>query len=627
MLLLTILFVAVQAYAKVYYVDAYAGDDKNNGISATQPWQSIQKVNKTHFKPGDKILFKRGSVWMTGEGLQPKGSGKKGAPIVLSSYGKGDLPLIIGNGFVKQGVVTLYNQEYWEISELELTNWAAEKGERRGVEINARNAGTLRHIYLRDLVIHHVKGIRSNDNFAKRTAGIAVFVSDDRETATRYDDLLIEDCTIYTIENQGIVFDNLTFKAKGTPGNNPKGELWPARMFTDVKVRNNVVYDISKNAMIVRLTDGGVVENNVCFNTAHIDHGGNTIFSRNARGTVFQYNEGFMNRSPNHDGSLYDPDMSSPETIWRYSYSHDNAHGLVWFCTDPPDNDLHVYDNISEGDHGMLVYINYPLVSAYVYRNMFYASDYVHSSFFRENPTRVHKFFTINNNVMVNRSDSVNYEYITPNKPQKESSVRDVRDNMFLGKPLKGKYTSVDIDLKKFRKFHRGFLHANTLDTLVGNKVELFRPAASKSSGHETVGRINNLPVYRWELERELARTRWECVDASGRIDREENYRKAVNVLKMIKVQQQEMAKRGMPEAAVFDHFDQLLEKENEFRSKHAALENVMFFGPKQYDRDDFWQYFFANAQESLRKLMSRDVLAVSKEETFREYEKNKDKK
>jgi hypothetical protein len=45
---------------------------------------------------------------------------------------------------------------------------------------------------------------------------------------------------------------------------------------------------------------------------------------------VFQYNEGYLNRTTDFDGSLYDADPQSPGCIFQYSYRHDNNHGLYW---------------------------------------------------------------------------------------------------------------------------------------------------------------------------------------------------------------------------------------------------------------------------------------------------------
>jgi len=99
---------------------------------------------------------------------------------------------------------------------------------------------------------------------------------------------------------------------------------------------------------------------------------GNTIFSRSSRGTVFQYNEGYLNRSRDYDGSLYDADMESPGCIFQYSYSHDNTHGLFWMCTEPEHANVIVRYNISHNDKGIIFCVNYANTSCYISNNVFF---------------------------------------------------------------------------------------------------------------------------------------------------------------------------------------------------------------------------------------------------------------
>lgn len=593
----------ITLYAKNYYVDSAAGNDSAAGTTPKTAWRSVEKVNATTFVPGDSILFLRNGVWQ--KSLQPKGSGKKGAPIVVAGYGRGERPLIAGDGFTGCGVVSLHNQSWWHITELELTNYASEPGDRRGVEVKGENGGLLQHIHLKNLLIHHISGIVGGDRAAKSTAGIQFVVTDDKIRSTRFDDLLVEGCTIHDIQNQGIVLNNETFEFSHYPGD----ESWNARKFTNVRIRNNVIHHISKNAMIIRMTDGGVVEHNVCWWTAQMEqHGGNTIFSRNVRGTLFRYNEGFQNRSRDHDGSLYDPDLNSPETVWERSYSHDNAQGLIWFCTNEKDNDMLVRDNLSEDDHRFLIYINYPFSSAHVYRNLFYAGLSVNPYFLRDNVANAHLDYSVKNNLVFNRSNGMNYKYqypvpVTPNLKNKS----DISGNMFLGNRLEGEYKSEQISTDSFIRFHRGFLRTNGLDTLLGNKITLFRPGSADGSD-AVVGTIAGMPVYHSEVEREKRRCRWDGSEGDECL---------VN-LRRIKVEQREMARRGMPEAAVFGNFSELLRMENNLRSS-TPLDKVVWFGPETYSADDYWDYFMANAREELQKLMSRDAL-VSSEEELRAY-------
>lgn len=88
--------IASSAFAATYYVDSLSGRDSNNGLSQASPWQTIAKVNSTALRPGDTVLFKRGSVWR--ESLMPSGSGSESAAITFAAYGAGGgRPRILGS--------------------------------------------------------------------------------------------------------------------------------------------------------------------------------------------------------------------------------------------------------------------------------------------------------------------------------------------------------------------------------------------------------------------------------------------------------------------------------------------------------------------------------------------------
>ena len=104
-----------------YYVNAISGNDDAAGTSADAPWKSLDKVDATTFQPGDEILFADGDSW-TGQ-LWPKGSGTDGNDITVGSYGTGALPQIQGAGTVADAV-KLWNQQHWEITDLDIAGQA-----------------------------------------------------------------------------------------------------------------------------------------------------------------------------------------------------------------------------------------------------------------------------------------------------------------------------------------------------------------------------------------------------------------------------------------------------------------------------------------------------------------------
>ena len=177
--------------------------------------------------------------------------------------------------------------------------------------------------------------------------------------------------------------------------------------------------------MIIRLCDEtGLVEHNVCWDTAFRALTGNTIFSRSCRGTVFQYNEGYLNRTTDFDGSLYDADLQSPGCIFQYSYSHDNNHGLYWQCTDAADSNVIVRYNISQNDKGIIFCMNYDCLSTYVYNNTVYVPTNLSPRIIdeRRNSAKTYYFY---NNVFYNLSPTATYQWF--------NGVRTFDYNLFFG--------------------------------------------------------------------------------------------------------------------------------------------------------------------------------------------------
>lgn len=410
------LVAALFPQSTAYYVSSSAGNDVNTGKTAVQAWRTLDKVNQNEFKPGDTLYFKSGDSWI-GQ-LMPKGSGASGFPIVIDKFGGTKKPLIDGNGVIGKGAVYLVNQEYWEINNLEITNNAETAADRRGVHVAAYNVGTLHHIYLKNLHIHDVKGIYGQNDAEKRTGGIGIETNADDVVPTRYDDILIEGCLIEYIDNTGLFTDNPAGRS-----DYPQSANWTKRKFTNVRIRNNVIHHIAKNAMIIRCCEKGVVEYNVCYETA-LKGTGNTMYTSSCDGTVFQFNEGYLNRSPDFDGSMYDADLRSPNTVWQYSYSHDNSHGLMWFYPNAADTGIIVRYNISQNDKGNLVAIRTDLQSAYIYNNVFYIDSTLSPTIINEQ-SGTPKYWYMNN-IIYNNSSTAKYYF--------KNAKRTIDFNQFYGK-------------------------------------------------------------------------------------------------------------------------------------------------------------------------------------------------
>ncbi|WNR46166.1 CARDB domain-containing protein [Paenibacillus roseipurpureus] len=352
----------------VYYVDDINGNNNNEGTSEQTAWKTLAKVNGTTFQPGDHILFKAGGSW-SGQ-LHPLGSGTDTSPIVIDQYGTGNKPIINGGGILNSGAVLLYNQQYWEINNLEITNKGTASGQKMGVSIEAKDVGILNHIYLKNLVIHDVNGLQTD----KQNGGIWVHTYGNL-IQTKFNDIQIMNNTVYDTDRAGIV---VTSDWWCNPDLVTCGTTRPAYYpSTNVVVSNNYVYSVGGDGISIRDTTSPVVEYNVVHDAnARSGDYNNAIWTYNATNAKIQYNEAYLTRTTK-DGYGLGVDYLQDGANLQYNYTHDNEGGAVGIYSDgtwaPQSNrNFKIRYNISQND-GAAIYSFYgPAVNGEIYNNTVY---------------------------------------------------------------------------------------------------------------------------------------------------------------------------------------------------------------------------------------------------------------
>lgn len=352
-----------------YYVSQTDGNDKHDGRTASTAWKSLQMLNASIFAPGDKILLKAGDSW-TGATLQPKGSGAQGNPITLSEYGSStakpsinaqDASLTMNTFDLVKGAdshlipmtqqfytsVFLYNQQYWTIQDLDVSNHSAgftdangDANLRNGIMVMNDNAGTLHNVNVLDNDVHDVLGSKTQKAYWGG-AGIIYTVMLKSPTATvqsNYDDILIQGNYVHKTNRQGIVTNsrqNLRPDIDNTGAlvNAEQRGLSPWYPSTNVVIRNNYVKDVAGDGILPQVSDHALVEYNTVDGFNERSGGASVgIWAWNADNTVFQFNESFGGKTT-QDGEGYDIDYGQTGTIYQYNYSHDNAGGFMLVCS------------------------------------------------------------------------------------------------------------------------------------------------------------------------------------------------------------------------------------------------------------------------------------------------------
>ncbi len=347
------------AAGTTYYLDSDRGDDGNRGTSPSAAWKSLDAVNSREFSPGDRILFRAGTVYAGN--LKLRGSGAPGGVIVIDKYGEGGRPRIDGRGV--QDTLLLENIEYWEISNLEITNLGAERADwRTGVRVSANNYGTVHHIVLRNLYVHDVNG--SNK---KSREGCGIFFECKGRKGSRFDGLLIENCHLVRTDRNGIC---------GRSSFTNRSRNWFASL--NVVIRGNLLEDIGGDCIKPWGCDGCLVEYNVV-------RGGRQRAEDYAAGiwpwscddTVIQFNEVSGMRGTK-DGQGFDSDYNCRGSVFQYNYSHDNDGGFMLICTPQVGRGnigcvgTVVRYNISRNDGARIFHIGGPVQNTRIYNNVFY---------------------------------------------------------------------------------------------------------------------------------------------------------------------------------------------------------------------------------------------------------------
>ncbi len=219
-----------------------------------------------------------------------------------------------------------------------------------------------------NLYVHDVAGrIQPVGDDGKRSGGIA-FALDGSENPdgswdiARFDSITITDNVIEKVDQTGLWLDSNLRSKDLTPGSDDvfRGYTWDQVAWTGVDIGWNRIQDTGKNGVIVRMADGGSFHHNEVGYTSDRVASGNSVFTVSVRGFVVEWNEVHHNLSHDvMDGAALDPDLDSPETIWRYNFSHDNNYGLITLCTRPTDEGIRVHGNLEIGGKGRLLNLNY----------------------------------------------------------------------------------------------------------------------------------------------------------------------------------------------------------------------------------------------------------------------------
>ncbi len=218
------------------YVSSLKGDDHFDGFSPDRPLKTLSALMKKTITKGHTIYLERGSVFEN-EYLHLNVTGTATCPILITDYGDIESPLPVinanGNGIWYQdyggyldnkvhvykgyvsSAVLLYDCSHIKISNIEITNSStligeeysqADKMDRTGVAIIAKDKGACTDISLEGLIIHDVDGNVYDKHMANGGIYACALKPEDEEKTgiARFKNLFIRNCTVYNVSRWGI---------------------------------------------------------------------------------------------------------------------------------------------------------------------------------------------------------------------------------------------------------------------------------------------------------------------------------------------------------------------------------------------------------------------------------------
>lgn len=345
-----------------YYVSS-TGSDSNDGLSTSTPWQTVSKVNATHFNPGDSILFEGGDTFNGKLSFSPSESGTASSPIMISSYGNGDATINAGNS----DAIYVYDAGGYKIANLDLIGSGASSNTGSGVSFYNDLPGniTLGYIYA------------SNITASGFSNGMSVGGG---KGASGYSDVAVTHDTFHDNAHAGLQ----------TYGPTPRTS--PTYVNHTVTVQYVTVYNNDDSSPSTAPNPGGIVLGNVdgaSVSYSSVYNNGSAcamecgagILTHDSKNITIEHSLSYANRtnsSADGDGFALGENTSNSTLQYNYAYNNDGAAFLLAGSSDRSRTGNTVRFNISQNDARKN---SYGSISAYsnansdaIYNNTVYLS-------------------------------------------------------------------------------------------------------------------------------------------------------------------------------------------------------------------------------------------------------------
>lgn len=311
---------------RVFYVDSKEGSDKNSGTSTEQAWKSLDRVNQERLYPGTKVCFKCGGSWKGT--LLLRGEGIKAAPIVITSYGKGEKPEIDGDG--AYSAIYLQGVSHCVVENLRVCNRAQDRKVRQGICIEGKPQGITEYVTVKNCEITEVDGqnMRETDVYESMYWNGAIYATIPGRSSERdhLHHIHILNNYIHDVRTSGIRI-------------NQEEDFINDIHHTCIVVRGNLIERTGSDGIIVANSISPLIDSNRCLDAGALGVPEETrllagIWVCATSNALIQRNEVAGTRLFSDDGTAFDTDWGNEGTIvFQYNYTHDNEGGFWLDCS------------------------------------------------------------------------------------------------------------------------------------------------------------------------------------------------------------------------------------------------------------------------------------------------------
>jgi len=303
--------------AKNYYI-SNKGSDNNTGGSVSQPWQTISKLNSTHFYPGDSIFFKGGDTISGIIYVTAQDSGTDANPVVFSSYGNGRAVINGGTGATFYG----YNSGGFTIENINFigSGWTSNTNSGVIFYTDTSNGHKFKHIY-----IDHC------DLYGFGQSGIVI--GGYHSTYPGYDGIRITNVNVNSVGQKGIFLFDFAGQTSSLYGHK------------NLYIGHCKVMHSGIEGILVSGVDSGLVE--YCragYTGDNTDKGDAGIWAYSSNNITFQYCISDHTTTQGSDGEGFDLDGGTQNCVIQYCYAYQNYACGFMHCDYP--NSRQNYNNI-----------------------------------------------------------------------------------------------------------------------------------------------------------------------------------------------------------------------------------------------------------------------------------------